>query len=202
MPASLARAGDGLVSPRRSTTGPPFVAAPRRANRCRPFPPPHRSATSRVRGRRWRRIPPPRRSAKERGWVAQHQRAQQRATRRRRPGAPLTSAPGGLLGGGDERAVGRPRDRKRPRAVVRGVGSPQMQARAAESPVAAPPSRSAWCAAASASSASMSPSMSWLSASTCGSRPCSRSVALVAGPIDTIRVLCASGGRSGSVPPP
>src|SRR5207247_4890344 len=39
----------------------------------------------------------------------------------------------------------------------------------------------------SASRASTSPSMSCRSASTCTSRPCSRAVALVTGPIDTTR---------------
>src|SRR6202042_383143 len=43
-------------------------------------------------------------------------------------------------------------------------------------------------AAASATSASINPSMSWRSASTLGSRPCARSASLVTGPIETRRV--------------
>src|SRR5205085_6068515 len=54
--------------------------------------------------------------------------------------------------------------------------------------------------AASASSASRSPSMSWRCASTSGSMPCSRRVWLVTGPIETTRVAGESAGAERSPP--
>jgi hypothetical protein len=46
-----------------------------------------------------------------------------------RPGAP---APGGLLAGGDERAVRRAGERERPSPIARRGGAAQMQARVPE----------------------------------------------------------------------
>ena len=55
--------------------------------------------------------------------LADHDRAQQRPAGRRTPGAALATAPGGLLGGGDERAVGRPHDRQGASPLVGRAGA-------------------------------------------------------------------------------
>ena len=92
-----------------------------------------RDVADRHRGDQWQQ------PQRLRGWLAvrwsagaQEQRHQQRAVRRRRPAPALAPAPGALRGGGDERAVRRPRVRQLARAVVRRAGLAQVQARAAE----------------------------------------------------------------------
>ena len=113
---------------------------------------------------------------------------------RRAPAAALASTPGGLLAGGDEGAVRRPGQRERPGPLVGGVGAAQMQTGMAERggrthrvtrhPQAAP-ARARRCRPRPPR----------------GSRPRSRRVALVTGPIETMRVvgrqLRAAAGGSG-----
>jgi hypothetical protein len=64
--------------------------------------------------------------------IAQEQRAEQRLPRRRQPAAALTSAPGGLLVGRHERAVRRAGQRELLGSLVRGVGPPVVDPRAAD----------------------------------------------------------------------
>ena len=64
--------------------------------------------------------------------LAQHERAEQRAARRRGPRAALAPAPGGLDAGAHERPVRRSGEREVARAVVRRRRRAQVQPRAAD----------------------------------------------------------------------
>ena len=73
------------------------------------------------------------------GGRAQDERHQQGAVRGRRPAPALASAPGGLRGGGDERAVRRPGRRQLACAIVGRTGLAQVHpwpAKAISSPPA------------------------------------------------------------------
>ncbi len=65
-------------------------------------------------------------------WVADQERAEQRAPGRGAPRPALPPAPGRLLGRGDERSVGRAGGRQRPGALVGGVGQPEVEPRQAQ----------------------------------------------------------------------
>ena len=86
-------------------------------------------ARSRPRHRRRRR---PRSAAAATAVRCSTSEHQQRALRRCGPAPAVSTAAGGLLRGGDERAVRRPGDRQRARAIVGRVGAAQVQAGMAE----------------------------------------------------------------------